>query len=90
MNGTLEECSTVSIPSWKIEYEKAILAGVPAEELLDKLEESFKFVECSLVWEHTELEDITSVETLAKQSIDYDEKRAYLQNIIDSKCRKTM
>lgn len=90
MNGTLEECSTVSIPSWKIEYEQAITAGVPAEELLDKLEEFFKFVECSLVWEHTELEDITSVETLAKQSIDYDEKRAYLQNRIDSKYRKTM
>lgn len=90
MNGTLEECSTVSIPSWKIEYEQAIIAGVSAEELLDKLEESFKIAECSLVWKNAELENITSVETLAKQSINYDEKQAYLQNIIDSKCRKTM
>ncbi len=90
MNGTLKECSTVSIPSWKEQYEQAMAAGVSAEELLDELEESFKIAECSLVWNNTELENIKSVDALAKQSIHYDEKRAYLQNIIDSKCRKTM
>ncbi len=90
MNGTLKECSTVSIPSWKTEYEQAMATGVSAEELLEELEESFKIAECSLVWKNEELENITSVDALAKQLTHYDEKHAYLQNIIDSKYRKTM
>ncbi len=91
MNGTLDESSTNNlIPPWKIEYQQALATGVSVETLLDDLEEALKIEECSIVWSHKELEDMSSVEALAQSTIHYKERLAYLQNIIDSKCRKTM
>ncbi len=90
MNETLESSTNNLIFPWKVEYEQAMEAGISPDELLYNLKEELKLAECKLVWQNTNLENMASLETLAKQAINYDEKCAYLQNIIDSKCRKTM
>ena len=91
MNRTLEESSTNNlIPSWKIEYEQAIAAGISPEELINRLEDSLRLAECNLVCENQELENMESVEASAKASIDYNQRLAYIQGKIDFECRKTM
>ncbi len=90
MNQILETCSTdPNTLSWEEIYKNKIEKGTSIDELMSRLEEELVLKECSLICNHTELENLLLVEEIAKTSIQYQERRAYLQNMIDTKCRKT-
>ncbi len=89
MNRILEECSTSqTIPSWMIEYQQKIAIGISPDELMESLEEELNTTEYQMVWNHSELENLSSVVEMSKPSIHYEERYAYLQNLKNKEYHK--
>ena len=73
------DSSTFQNQSWMMEYDQAIAMGQSVEELIDLLNEQLQQIECQLVWNHREIENMIDVETQAKAQLQYEMKLEYLK-----------
>lgn len=74
------DSSTFQNQSWMTEYDQALAMGQSVEELIDLLNEQLQQIECQLVWNNREVDNMTVVETQAKAQLQYEMRLEYLNS----------